>query len=82
MISKCARASQQRYGASFIPEDCNLQDWGVTWDEVEPYYDQFEHIFGVGGKAGNLNGEIQAGGNPHEGPALTRVSQPADAAIV
>src|SRR3984885_6770860 len=59
---------KERYGASFIPENCNLQDWGVTWDEVEPYYDQFEHIFGVGGKAGNLNGEIQPGGNPHEGP--------------
>jgi gluconate 2-dehydrogenase alpha chain len=47
---------EERYGASFIPEDCNLQDWGVTWDEIEPYYDQFEEIFGVGGKAGNLNG--------------------------
>ena len=52
---------KERYGASFIPEDCNLQDWGVTWDEIEPYYDQFEEIFGVGGKAGNLNGETQAG---------------------
>jgi len=36
---------KERYGASFIPEDCNLQDWGVTWDEIEPYYDQFEEIF-------------------------------------
>jgi gluconate 2-dehydrogenase alpha chain len=58
---------EQRYGKSFIPEDCNLQDWGITYDEVEPYYDQFESIFGVGGKAGNLNGEIQEGGNPYEG---------------
>jgi gluconate 2-dehydrogenase alpha chain len=60
--------SRECYGASFIPEDCHLQDRGVTWDEVEPYYDQFEHSFGVGGKAGNLDGEIQPGGNPHEGP--------------
>lgn len=57
----------ERYGKSFIPEDCTVQDWGLAWDDVEPYYDQFEHIYGVGGKAGNLNGEIQAGGNPHEG---------------
>ena len=67
---------KERYGASFIPEDCHLQDWGVTWDEVEPYYDQFEHIFGVGGKAGNLNGEIQPGGNPHEGPRSREYPNP------
>ena len=67
---------KERYGASLIPEDCHLQDWGVTWDEVEPYYDQFEHIFGVGGKAGNLNGEIQAGGNPHEGPRSREYPNP------
>jgi gluconate 2-dehydrogenase alpha chain len=59
---------EQRDGKAFIPEDCNLQNGGVTWDEVEPCHDQFEHIFSVGGKAGNLNGEIQTGGNPHEGP--------------
>ena len=67
---------EERYGASFIPEDCNLQDWGVTWDEIEPYYDQFEEIFGVGGKAGNLDGEIQAGGNPHEGPRSREYPNP------
>src|ERR1051326_7606971 len=67
---------EERYGASFIPEDCNLQDWGVTWDEIEPYYDQFEEIFGVGGKAGNLNGEIQEGGNPHEGPRSREYPNP------
>jgi gluconate 2-dehydrogenase alpha chain len=67
---------EERYGKSFIPEDCNLQDWGVTWDDIEPYYDQFEEIFGVGGKAGNLNGEIQAGGNPHEGPRSREYPNP------
>ncbi len=67
---------KERYGKSFIPEDCNLQDWGVTWDDIEPYYDQFEEIFGVGGKAGNLNGEIQAGGNPYEGPRSREYPNP------
>ena len=57
-----------RYGRKQIPEDCTIQDWGITYDELEPYYDQFEHLYGVGGKAGNLNGEIQPGGNPFEGP--------------
>jgi len=67
---------EERYGASFIPEGCNLQDWGVTWDEIEPYYDQLEEIFGVGGKAGNLDGEIQPGGNPHEGPRSREYPNP------
>ena len=57
----------ERYGKKHMPEDCTNQDWGITYDELEPYYDQFEHIYGVSGKAGNLNGEIQTGGNPFEG---------------
>ena len=57
----------QRYGKSQLAEDCTSQDWGITYEELEPYYDQFEHIYGVSGKAGNLNGEIQPGGNPFEG---------------
>ena len=48
----------------------------MTWDEVEPYYDQFEHIYGVHGKAGNLDGEIQEGGNPHEGPRSREYPNP------
>ena len=57
----------QRYGKNFIPDDCTMQDWGVTYDEFEPYYDQFENIYGVGGKAGNLDGVKHPGGNPFEG---------------
>ncbi len=65
-----------RHGKNFFPEDCTSQDWGVTYDELEPYYDQFEHIYGVGGKAGNLNGEIQPGGNPFEGPRSREYPNP------
>jgi gluconate 2-dehydrogenase alpha chain len=57
----------EKHGKNFFPADCTSQDWGITYEELEPYYDQFEHIYGVGGKAGNLNGEIQNGGNPFEG---------------
>jgi gluconate 2-dehydrogenase alpha chain len=66
----------ERYGKSQVPEDCTSQDWGVTYEEIEPYYDQFEHIYGVGGKAGNLNGEIQAGGNRFEGPRSREFPNP------
>jgi gluconate 2-dehydrogenase alpha chain len=58
---------EQRYGKAAIPSDMTIQDWGVTWDEIEPYYDKFEKLCGVSGKAGHLKGQIQAGGNPFEG---------------
>ena len=57
--------------------DCTNQDWGITYEDLEPYYDQFEHLYGVGGKAGNLNGEIQPGGNPFEGPRSREFPNPA-----
>jgi gluconate 2-dehydrogenase alpha chain len=57
----------QRYGANFLPEDMTIQDWGVTFDDLEPHYDTFEYICGTSGQAGNLKGAIQDGGNPFEG---------------
>lgn len=58
---------EARYGKKFIPEGMYLQDFGVTYDELEPHFDMFEKICGTSGKAGNLKGQIQAGGNPFEG---------------
>ena len=58
----------KRYGKSFIPADMTIQDWGVTYAELEPYYDRFEYLCGVSGEAGNVGGTIQPGGNPFEGP--------------
>jgi gluconate 2-dehydrogenase alpha chain len=57
----------QRYGEKFLPEDMTIQDWGITYDDLEPYYDKFEYLCGTSGKAGNIKGQIQAGGNPFEG---------------
>ena len=58
----------ERYGEDFLPEDCTIQDWGVTWEEMEPFFTQYDKQFGIAGKAGNLNGQIVEGGNPFEGP--------------
>jgi gluconate 2-dehydrogenase alpha chain len=58
----------ERYGANFVADELSIQDWGVSYEELEPFYDQFEYLAGVSGKAGNLNGKIQDGGNPFEGP--------------
>src|SRR3954470_1476043 len=61
--------NEQRYGK--LPQDMTVQDWGVTYDELEPFYDKFEYLCGISGKAGNLKGKVEAGGNPFEG-ARTR----------
>jgi gluconate 2-dehydrogenase alpha chain len=57
----------QRYGAGFLPQDMTIQDWGITYEELEPHYDAFEYLCGTSGKAGNIKGQIQPGGNPFEG---------------
>src|SRR5262249_62229089 len=58
----------ERYGASAIPDDMTIQDWPVSYEEIEPFYDRFDKLCGVSGQAGNLKGEMIAGGNPFEGP--------------
>ncbi len=59
---------EERYGKKYIPDDMTIQDWGISYAELEPYYDKFEYTAGVSGKAGNIKGQIQAGGNPFEAP--------------
>jgi gluconate 2-dehydrogenase alpha chain len=58
----------ERYGEQRIPEGATIQDWPITYEELEPYYDQVEYDIGVSGQAGNLNGVLVEGGNPFEGP--------------
>ncbi len=57
---------KQRYGKAFIPPDMPAQDWPISYKELEPYYDRFERTAGVSGKAGNLQGARQDGGNVFE----------------
>jgi Choline dehydrogenase and related flavoproteins len=58
----------ERYGAEVLPEDMTIQDWPVSYHDLEPHYDRFEQVCGTSGKAGNINGQAAAGGNPFEGP--------------
>jgi gluconate 2-dehydrogenase alpha chain len=67
----------ERYGANFLPADMTIQDWGVTFDDLEPHYDQFEYLCGTSGTAGNIKGVIQEGGNPFEGPRSRPYPTPA-----
>ncbi|MGZ3329808.1 MAG: GMC family oxidoreductase, partial [Xanthobacteraceae bacterium] len=59
---------QNRYGRDAVPAEMTIEDYPVSYDELEPYYDRFEKLCGISGKAGNLRGQIIAGGNVFEGP--------------
>lgn len=65
-----------RYGRAAIPADMTIEDYPVTYDDLEPYFDKFEYLCGVSGKAGNLRGVIQPGGNPFEGPRQREYPNP------
>ncbi|HEY1605779.1 MAG TPA: GMC family oxidoreductase [Allosphingosinicella sp.] len=58
----------ERYGAAAIPPTMTIQDYPVTYAELEPHFDRFDYLCGISGKAGNLGGRIVPGGNPFEGP--------------
>ncbi|AXF55548.1 GMC family oxidoreductase [Salicibibacter kimchii] len=43
-----------RYGEEKIPEGMTLQDWGITYDELEEYYDRYEKTAGISGEPSPL----------------------------
>jgi len=50
--------------------DMTIQDWGITYAELEPYYRQVRvHPPRSRARAGNLKGELLCGGNPLKRPA-------------
>jgi gluconate 2-dehydrogenase alpha chain len=59
---------ESRYGKAAIPREMTVQDWGVTYAEMEQYHDLFERLFGIAGQAGNIDGRLIEGGNPFEAP--------------
>lgn len=58
---------EERYGKNFIPDGMTIQDFGVTYEELEPYFDFAEKVFGTSGQAWTVKGELVGkgkGGNP------------------
>ncbi len=47
----------ERYGKNKIPAEMTIQDWGITYDELEPYYDKFEKTAGISGEENPLGGK-------------------------
>src|SRR5690625_3719244 len=42
--------TEEKYGADKVDKDITIQDWGITYDELEPYYDKFEKTLGISGE--------------------------------
>jgi gluconate 2-dehydrogenase alpha chain len=59
--------TNEKYGAARLPEDHCIQDWGVTYDELEAHYTRADLLLGISGKAGNIRGKQIEGGNVFEG---------------
>ncbi len=73
---KTVSATSARYGAHRIPENSTVEDWPISYEDLEPYYDRVEYAIGVSGNAGNINGSKQANGNPFEGPRARAYPMP------
>lgn len=73
---KTVSETTARYGAHRIPENSTVEDWPISYEDLEPYYDRVEYAIGVSGNAGNINGSKQANGNPYEGPRARAYPMP------
>lgn len=45
--------TDEKYGPNKLGKDYLLQDWGITYDELEPYFNKFEYIAGISGEDNN-----------------------------
>ena len=66
----------KRYGPTAIPARSTLEDWPLSYDDLESYYDLVEHEVGVSGKAGNIQGKPDPAGNVYEGPRRREYPMP------
>src|SRR5699024_11043619 len=63
----------ERYGESKIADGLTLQDWGITYEEMEPYYTKFDLMAGTSADETPLRGaRSEAFPNPalKHGPEL------------
>lgn len=45
--------TDEKYGPNKLSKDYLLQDWGVTYDELEPYFYKYEQTLGISGEDTN-----------------------------
>ena len=68
--------NEQRYGKASIPADMTIQDWGVTYDELEPLLRQVRVSVRHLRQGRQPEGQKQPGGNPFEGPRQREYPNP------
>ncbi len=56
---KIRSTTVDRYGESALPEGSAVEDWPISYDDLEPYYEKIEYLLGVSGAGGS---------NPFESP--------------
>jgi len=48
---KIRSMTEERYGKNKIPKDMPLRDWGISYEELEPYFVKYEQMAGISGPA-------------------------------
>lgn len=48
--------TEEKYGKDKIGSKYTIQDWGITYDELEPYFYKFEETTGISGEENPLGG--------------------------
>lgn len=61
----------ERYGKNKIPEGMTIQDWGITYDQLEPYFVKYENMAGISGDS-EENPTIGKRSAPYPTPAMIK----------
>jgi gluconate 2-dehydrogenase alpha chain len=59
---------EQRLGKKVLPKNHTLEDWPISYKDMEPYYDRVEWELGISGQGSNIESEKDKGDNPWEAP--------------
>ena len=66
----------EKYGAG-IMEGLTSQDWPVSYNDLETFYERFEALAGISGNAGNVEGQPNApDANPFDAPRKKNYPNP------
>ncbi|WP_026570217.1 MULTISPECIES: GMC family oxidoreductase [Sediminibacillus] len=58
--------TEEKYGNK-LGDDYTLQDWGITYEELEPYFYKFEQTAGIGGEENPMGAPRS---NPYPNPPM------------
>ncbi|MEM7034531.1 MAG: GMC family oxidoreductase [Chloroflexota bacterium] len=58
---------KERWGLDVLPEGCTLANWPISYADLEPYYNQLDHLVGI---AGDAEVPFIPRSQPHPMPAM------------